>query len=111
MHKIKPGKTIVLQTGYGPSGLPHIGTFGELTRTEMVIKALKKINPEVKTRLICFSDDMDGLRKVPDNIPNKEQTSKYLGYALTSIPDPFKKHESYGHYMNTKLREFLDIFG
>lgn len=111
LPRVSSGKTILFETGYGPSGLPHIGTFGEVVRTIMVMRGLNHIAPGTKMRLICFSDDLDGLRKVPDNVPNRENLKNYLGYALTSIPDPFEKHESYGHYMNAKLREFLDLFG
>lgn len=106
-----PAKGYVLfETGYGPSGLPHIGTFGEVSRTTMVRKAFEKLS-DIPTRLICFSDDMDGLRKVPSNIPNREMVAEHMGKPLTSIPDPFGEAESYGHYMNAKLRSFLDKFG
>lgn len=106
-----PAKGYVLfETGYGPSGLPHIGTFGEVARTTMVREAFKQIS-DIPTRLFCFSDDMDGLRKVPTNIPNQEMIAKHLGKPLTAIPDPFGIAESYGHYMNAKLRSFLDRFG
>lgn len=101
---------VLFETGYGPSGLPHIGTFAEVTRTTMVREAFRKIC-DIPTKLICFSDDMDGLRKVPDNIPNKEMIGRYLGKPLTAIPDPFGETESFGHYMNAKLRSFLDRFG
>ncbi|HKQ95460.1 MAG TPA: lysine--tRNA ligase [Aestuariivirgaceae bacterium] len=105
------GKTEVLfETGYGPSGLPHIGTFGEVARTTMVRRAFETLSA-VKTRLICFSDDMDGLRKVPDNIPNREMVATHLGRPLTRIPDPFGKYESFGHHNNAMLRRFLDGFG
>ena len=100
---------ISFQTGYGPSGLPHIGTFGEVARTSMMINALnhiKKINHE----LITFSDDMDGLRKVPENIPNDEILKKNLGKPLTAIPDPFKKFNSFGEHNNEKLKAFLNKF-
>ena len=100
---------ILLETGYGPSGLPHIGTFGEVVRTTMVRNALMAI-VNCPTKLIAFSDDMDGLRKVPDNVPNKEMLSEYIGKPLTSIPDPFEKYESFGHHNNAKLRSFLDEF-
>lgn len=103
-------KEFIFETGYGPSGLPHIGTFGEVVRTTMVINALKAIKPEAKTRLIAFSDDMDGLRKVPDNIPNSQNFIQYLGKPLTAIPDPFGTHPSYGEHMNAKLCKFLDLF-
>lgn len=101
---------VLFETGYGPSGLPHIGTFAEVTRTTMVREAFKQIC-DIPTKLICFSDDMDGLRKVPGNIPNQELIAKYIGKPLTAIPDPFGEKESFGHYMNAKLRSFLDKFG
>ncbi|MEW5729721.1 MAG: lysine--tRNA ligase [Pseudomonadota bacterium] len=108
----KPEKGYVLfETGYGPSGLPHIGTFGEVVRTTMVRNALKVLAPDLPSRLFAFSDDMDGLRKVPDNIPNKEMVAKHLGKPLTRIPDPFGTHESFGHHNNARLRGFLDSFG
>lgn len=108
----KPEKGYVLfETGYGPSGLPHIGTFGEVVRTTMVRRAFALLAPEIPTRLFAFSDDMDGLRKVPDNIPNQEMVRQHLGKPLTSIPDPFGTHESFGHHNNARLRSFLDAFG
>lgn len=108
----KPEKGYVLfETGYGPSGLPHIGTFGEVVRTTMVRNAMRILAPEIPTKLFAFSDDMDGLRKVPDNIPNKEMIRPHLGKPLTSIPDPFGTHESFGHHNNARLRSFLDAFG
>ena len=100
---------ILLETGYGPSGLPHIGTFGEVIRTTMVRNSLMSLI-DCPTKLIAFSDDMDGLRKVPDNVPNKNMLKKYIGKPLTSIPDPFEKYESFGHHNNAKLRSFLDEF-
>jgi len=103
-------KTVLFETGYGPSGLPHIGTFGEVARTTMVRNAFKAIS-DIPTRLICFSDDMDGLRKVPENLPNAEMIKANLGKPLTSIPDPFGTHESFGHHMNARLCAFLDHFG
>ena len=107
-----PDKGYVLfETGYGPSGLPHIGTFGEVVRTTMVRRALSILAPEIPSRLFAFSDDMDGLRKVPDNIPNKDMVRQHLGKPLTSIPDPFGTHESFGHHNNARLRAFLDTFG
>ncbi|MGQ0485310.1 MAG: lysine--tRNA ligase, partial [Hyphomicrobiales bacterium] len=107
----KSGKQEVLfETGYGPSGLPHIGTFGEVARTTMVRRAFATLS-DLPTRLLCFSDDMDGLRKVPDNIPNKEMVQRHLGRQLTRIPDPFGKYESFGHHNNAMLRRFLDQFG
>ena len=101
---------VLFETGYGPSGLPHIGTFGEVARTNMVRRAFHEIS-DIPTRLFCVSDDMDGLRKVPDNLPNPEMIAANLGKPLTQVPDPFGTHESYGHHMNAKLREFLDRFG
>ena len=107
---IIPKKGYVLfETGYGPSGLPHIGTFGEVVRTSMVKNALKSI-VDCPTKLITFSDDMDGLRKIPENVPNKEMLKEFLGKPLTSIPDPFGKFASFGHHNNAKLRTFLDEF-
>jgi lysyl-tRNA synthetase class 1 len=102
--------TVVFETGYGPSGLPHIGTFGEVARTAMVRHAFATLS-DVPTRLICFSDDMDGLRKVPDNIPNPEHMEPFLGLPLTRVPDPFGTHQSFGHHNNARLRGFLDAFG
>jgi len=108
----KPDKGYVLfETGYGPSGLPHIGTFGEVARTTMVRRAFEVLAPEIPTRLFAFSDDRDGLRKVPDNIPNKEIVGAHLGKPLTSIPDPFGTHPSFGEHNNARLRGFLDSFG
>ncbi len=101
---------VLFETGYGPSGLPHIGTFGEVARTLMVRHAFQHIS-DLPTRLICFSDDMDGLRKVPDNLPQQELIAANLGKPLTSVPDPFGTHESFGHHMNARLRAFLDTFG
>jgi lysyl-tRNA synthetase class 1 len=106
-----PAKGYVLfETGYGPSGLPHIGTFGEVFRTTMVRQAFQRIS-DLPTRLFCFSDDMDGLRKVPDNVPNREMVRDHLGRPLTAIPDPFGTHESFGAHMNARLCAFLDAFG
>jgi len=104
----KKGK-IILQTGYGPSGLPHIGTFAEVVRTTMMVNAIKQII-DIPTEIITFSDDMDGLRKIPDNIPNKEILEKNLHKPLTSIPDPFKKFKSFGEHNNEMLKIFLDKF-
>jgi len=104
----KKGK-ITLQTGYGPSGLPHIGTFAEVARTTMMMNAINKII-DIPTEIITFSDDMDGLRKVPDNIPNKEILEKNLHKPLTSVPDPFKKYKSFGEHNNEMLKKFLDEF-
>ena len=112
-----PDKGYVLfETGYGPSGLPHIGTFGEVARTSMVRHAFATLS-DAPTRLFAFSDDMDGLRKIPDNVPNQEMLAEYAqvgelgGLPLTSIPDPFGTHESFGHHNNARLRAFLDEFG
>ena len=106
---IKSKKKIIFQTGYGPSGLPHIGTFGEVARTTMMINALQHIQ-NIETDLITFSDDMDGLRKVPDNIPNDKVLHENLGKPLTSIPDPFNKFDSYGQHNNEMLKDFLNKF-
>lgn len=107
----KPGGAPVLfETGYGPSGLPHIGTFNEVLRTTMVRRALEEM-ADMPTRLVAFSDDMDGLRKVPDNVPNQAMLAEHLGKPLTRIPDPFEKYESFAHHNNAMLREFLDRFG
>ena len=106
----KPDKeSIIFETGYGPSGLPHIGTFGEVIRTIMVQHSFKSLI-DCETKLLTFSDDMDGLRKVPENVPKKEMLKQHLGKPLTSIPDPFEKFESFGHHNNAKLRSFLDKF-
>ena len=102
-------KRIIFQTGYGPSGLPHIGTFGEVARTSMMINALNHIQ-KIESQLITFSDDMDGLRKVPENIPNDKILYDNLGKPLTSIPDPFNKYKSFGQHNNEKLKEFLIKF-
>ena len=109
----RTGQTEVLfETGYGPSGLPHIGTFGEVARTSMVRHAFRVLTQDrIKTRLLAFSDDMDGLRKVPDNVPNKQMLAAHLGKPLTSIPDPFGKFKSFAHHNNAMLRAFLDRFG
>lgn len=101
---------VLFETGYGPSGLPHIGTFCEVARTIMVRNAFSLIS-DIPTKLFVVSDDMDGLRKVPDNIPNPEMIQEYLAMPLTSVPDPFGTHQSYGHHMNARLRAFLDRFG
>ncbi len=100
---------VLFQTGYGPSGLPHIGTFGEVCRTTMVIQAFKKIS-DIPVKLFTFSDDMDGLRKVPENIPNSELLKKNLNKPLTAVPDPFKKFSSFGEHNNEMLKTFLDKF-
>ena len=106
----KPAKGYVLfETGYGPSGLPHIGTFGEVVRTTMVRQAFTELS-DVPSRLFAFSDDMDGLRSVPENVPKQKMLEKHLGKPLSSIPDPFGEYESFGHHNNARLREFLDRF-
>ena len=105
-------REVLFETGYGPSGLPHIGTFGEVARTSMVRHAFRVLTgDEIKTRLLAFSDDMDGLRKVPDNIPNKDLVAAHLGKPLTQVPDPFGTHPSFGAHNNARLRAFLDAFG
>ncbi len=110
-EKKAPEKGYVLfETGYGPSGLPHIGTFGEVARTTMVRRAFEIIS-DIPTKLICFSDDLDGMRKVPGNVPNSESLTPYLQQPLTRVPDPFGTHESFGHHNNAMLRRFLDTFG
>ena len=110
----KTGKTEALfETGYGPSGLPHIGTFGEVARTTMVRTAFRLLTrDEIPTRLLCFSDDMDGMRKIPDNVPDRSFLEPHLHKPLTSVPDPFGgEYESFGHHNNAMLRRFLDTFG
>ena len=103
---------VIFETGYGPSGLPHIGTFGEVARTTMVRHAFRALTGDtVRTRLIAFSDDMDGLRKAPDNIPNREMVSRHLGKPLTQVPDPFGEYASFAAHNNARLRSFLDQFG
>jgi lysyl-tRNA synthetase class 1 len=102
----KKGK-ITLQTGYGPSGLPHIGTFGEVARTSMMVNALKQLT-DLPTEIITFSDDMDGLRKVPDNVPNQKLLEDNLHKPLTEVPDPFEKFDSFGEHNNEMLKNFLD---
>ena len=110
-EKAPPEKGYVLfETGYGPSGLPHIGTFGEVARTSMVMRAFQELS-DIPTKLVCFSDDLDGMRKVPGNVPNPEKLQDYLQMPLTSVPDPFGTHESFGHHNNAMLRRFLDTFG
>ena len=101
---------VLFETGYGPSGLPHIGTFGEVARTTMIKRAFEEIS-DIPTKLVCFSDDLDGLRKVPSNVPNPERLEQHLQRPLTSVPDPFGTHESFGHHNNAMLRRFLDTFG
>jgi lysyl-tRNA synthetase class 1 len=108
---VAPEKGYVLfETGYGPSGLPHIGTFGEVVRTTMVRRAFAALS-DMPTRLFAFSDDMDGLRRVPDNVPDREMLARHLDKPLTSVPDPFGTHESFGHHNNARLCAFLDAFG
>src|SRR5258708_11152694 len=110
--KKQPKDEVLFSTGYGPSGLPHIGTFGEVARTTMVRHAFRVLTEDkIRTRLIAFSDDMDGLRKVPDNVPNKEMLAQHRGKPLTRIPDPFGTHPSFGEHNNARLRAFLDTFG
>ena len=110
-EKAPPEKGYVLfETGYGPSGLPHIGTFGEVLRTTMIRRAFEVIS-DIPTRLICFSDDLDGMRKVPGNVPNQDMLHENLHKPLTSVPDPFGTHDSFGHHNNAMLRRFLDTFG
>ena len=104
----KKGK-ITLQTGYGPSGLPHIGTFGEVARTSMMVNALNQLT-DLPKEIITFSDDMDGLRKVPENVPQKELLKKNLHKPLTQVPDPFNKFSSFGEHNNEMLKKFLDSF-
>jgi lysyl-tRNA synthetase, class I len=101
---------VIFETGYGPSGLPHIGTFNEVLRTTMVRRAFEEIS-DMPTRLIAFSDDMDGMRKIPENVPNHELLAPHMGKPLTQVPDPFGTHESFAHHNNAKLREFLDSYG
>ena len=103
---------VIFETGYGPSGLPHIGTFGEVARTSMVRHAFRVLTDDkVPSKLIAFSDDMDGLRKVPSNVPNQELLAQHLHKPLTQAPDPFGCHESFAHHNNAQLRQFLDQFG
>ncbi|MEL6550041.1 MAG: lysine--tRNA ligase [Pseudomonadota bacterium] len=101
---------VLFETGYGPSGLPHIGTFGEVARTTMIRRAFEVIS-DIPTKLICFSDDLDGMRKVPGNVPDPEALKPALQLPLTKVPDPFGTHESFGHHNNAMLRRFLDTFG
>ncbi len=104
------GSPVLFETGYGPSGLPHIGTFQEVLRTTLVRRAYEALTGQ-ETRLVCFSDDLDGMRKVPDNVPNKDMLTAHLGRPLTRIPDPFGKYDSFAHHNNAMLRDFLDRFG
>lgn len=110
-EKGAPAKGHVLfETGYGPSGLPHIGTFGEVARTTMIRRAFEVLS-DIPTRLICFSDDLDGMRKVPGNVPNAQMLEEHLQRPLTAVPDPFGTHDSFGAHNNAKLNSFLDTFG
>jgi len=111
--KKRPKDEVIFETGYGPSGLPHIGTFGEVARTTMVRHAFRVLTDDkIKTRLIAFSDDMDGLRKVPDNVPNRDMLALHLGKPLSRVPDPFSnEYPSFGAANNARLRAFLDRFG
>ncbi len=106
----KAKKSALFETGYGPSGLPHIGTFGEVARTSWVRRAFTELTG-LPSRLLAFSDDMDGLRKVPDNVPNRDMLKEFIGRPLTRVPDPFGTHESFGAHNNARLRAFLDAFG
>ena len=101
---------VLFETGYGPSGLPHIGTFGEVARTTMIRRAFEQIS-DIPTRLVCFSDDLDGMRKVPGNVPDPAALEEHLQRPLTSVPDPFGKYDSFGAHNNAMLRRFLDTFG
>jgi lysyl-tRNA synthetase class 1 len=101
---------VLFETGYGPSGLPHIGTFGEVARTTMVRRAFETMS-DIPTRLICFSDDMDGLRKVPGNVPMQDELQADLNLPLTKVRDPFGTHPSFAAHNNARLRSFLDAFG
>ena len=110
-EKKAPEKGYVLfETGYGPSGLPHIGTFGEVARTTMIRRAFEVLS-DIPTRLICFSDDVDGMRKVPENVPNQAMLREHMQMPLTRVPDPYGEYESFGHHNNAMLRRFLDTFG
>ncbi|QDG78826.1 lysine--tRNA ligase [Labrenzia sp. PHM005] len=113
IEKRDPQKPVLFETGYGPSGLPHIGTFGEVARTTMVRTAFRVLTEDkIPTRLICFSDDMDGMRKIPENVPDKAALEPYLQMPLTVVPNPFGgDYESFGHHNNAMLRRFLDTFG
>jgi len=110
IEKRESERDVIFETGYGPSGLPHIGTFGEVARTTWVRRAFSLMS-NAKTRLLAFSDDMDGLRKVPTNLPNQEMLTAHLGKPLTAVPDPFGTHDSFGAHNNARLKAFLDRFG
>ncbi|SOC05051.1 lysyl-tRNA synthetase class I [Rhodobacter sp. JA431] len=110
-EKEPPKKGYVLfETGYGPSGLPHIGTFGEVQRTTMIRRAFEIIS-DIPTKLLCFSDDMDGMRKVPENVPQQDLLKANIQKPLTAVPDPFGEFDSFGNHNNAMLRRFLDTFG
>jgi lysyl-tRNA synthetase, class I len=112
VKKVGKQGPVIFETGYGPSGLPHIGTFGEVVRTTMVRQAFIALTEgTIETQLICVSDDMDGMRKVPDNVPNPEALVPYLQKPLTDVPDPFGTHEGFAQHNNARLRGFLDSFG
>lgn len=114
IEKRKGGNdTVLFETGYGPSGLPHIGTFGEVARTTMVRRAFEALTGgKIKTRLLCFSDDMDGMRKIPENVPDRAALEPYLQMPLTVVPNPFGgDYASFGDHNNAMLRRFLDTFG
>ena len=106
-----PARKVLFETGYGPSGLPHIGTFGEVLRTSMVRRAFSRLSPDHPSELVCFSDDMDGFRKVPDSAPEPEMLRAHLGKPLSSVPDPYGCHPSYASHNNELLKGFLDRFG
>ncbi len=110
LERCKNKDRVLFETGYGPSGLPHVGTFGEVVRTTMVQHAFTRLC-DIPTQLICFSDDMDGLRKVPDNVPNKDMLHTFLNHPLTKVPDPFGTHASFGEHNNAMLCAFLDDLG
>ena len=112
LNKAPKQGPVIFETGYGPSGLPHIGTFGEVVRTSMVRHAFRVLTDDrIETKILCVSDDMDGMRKIPDNVPNHDLLRDYLQRPLTSVPDPFGTHESFAHHNNARLRAFLDGFG
>jgi lysyl-tRNA synthetase class 1 len=110
-NKLPDKGYVLFETGYGPSGLPHIGTFQEVARTTMVMHAFHALAPDMPTKMVCFSDDMDGFRKVPGNVPNQEMLAKHLGEPLTIVPDPFGEFDSFADYNNACLNKFLDSFG
>lgn len=109
--RVSAENPVLFATGYGPSGLPHIGTFGEVFRTSMVQEAFRRLAPTLPTKLVCVSDDLDGLRKVPDNVPNPAVLKQHLGQPLSRVPDPFGEHASFGAHNNAMLCRFLDGFG